>query len=151
MMDETKRLDLIVEAVRYCQRVKAMGMPVSSYSKALREPVHFLWERGDGRTKERCAAFRSKASVGLRFGKGDLIYDHAVPFTYLQKELLGLAEVTRDSVRDVLMKHCVVVIVTKAENERLNQAGLGRRMPADSDSTDTLARYAALGIDLVPN
>jgi hypothetical protein len=151
MMDEAKRLALIVEAVRYCQRVRAMGMPASSYTKALREPVHFLWERRGGRSKERCARFRSKASVGVRFGSGGLIYDHAVPFSYLQKELLDLPEVTRDSVRDVLEKHCVVVLVTKQENDRLNEAGLGRKMPEGSDGTDTLARYVAVGIDVVSN
>jgi len=41
-MDEARRLDLIVEAVRYCQRVRDMGMPVSSYSKALRERSIFF-------------------------------------------------------------------------------------------------------------
>jgi hypothetical protein len=42
-MDEAKRLGLIVEAVRYCQRAKAMGMNPASHSKALREPIFFLW------------------------------------------------------------------------------------------------------------
>lgn len=30
-----QRLDLILEAVRYCQHVKSMGMPSVCYSKAL--------------------------------------------------------------------------------------------------------------------
>ena len=116
-MDEARRLDLIVEAVRYCQRVRDMGMPASSYSKALREPVHF----------------------------------HAVPFRYLQKELLDLPDVTRESVGDVLKKHCVVVLVTKEENDQLNNAKLGSKMPEGWNGADQLARYAAAGIEVVPN
>jgi hypothetical protein len=42
-MDETKRLELIVEAARYCQRVAAMGMPVAGYTKTLREAIYFAW------------------------------------------------------------------------------------------------------------
>lgn len=45
-MDDTKRLQLTAEAMRYCQHVAEMGMPSSCYSKALREPVHFLWDGG---------------------------------------------------------------------------------------------------------
>ena len=77
-MDEQKRLELIVEAVRYTQRVKAMGMPLAGYTKALREPIHLLWERRSGRSKDACVHFRSKAAVGLQRGAGTLLYDHAI-------------------------------------------------------------------------
>ncbi|PYT65499.1 MAG: hypothetical protein DMG42_31955 [Acidobacteria bacterium] len=40
-MTDSKRLQLIAEAVRYCQRVKAMGMPSACYTKVLREPIYF--------------------------------------------------------------------------------------------------------------
>src|SRR5206468_6940112 len=87
--------------------------------------VHFLWERRDGKSKQRCAQFRSRASMLVHHGSGALIYDHAVPFRYLQKELLDLRDVTRESVSNVLKKHCVVVLVTKEENDQLNNAKLG--------------------------
>jgi hypothetical protein len=146
-MDEARRLDLIVEAVRYCQRVRDMGMPVSSYSKALREPVHFLWERRDGKSKKRCAQFRSRASMLVQLGSGALIYDHAVPFKYLQEELLDLPYVTRESVGNVLKKHCVVVLVTKEENDQLNKAKLGSKMPEDWNGNDPLAQRARSGAE----
>jgi hypothetical protein len=41
-LNEAQHLELIVEAVRYCQRVKQLGMPSSCYAKALREPVYIL-------------------------------------------------------------------------------------------------------------
>ena len=141
-MDERKRLELIAEAVRYCQRVQAMGMPVSCYTKALREPIHYLWERRTGKGKDHCAQFRSKATIGVRRHSGNLRYDHSIPFTCLQDQLLRLPEVTCDSVRQVLERHCVAVLITKDEEDHLNRQGLGKRMPAGWTGADPLARYA---------
>jgi hypothetical protein len=149
-MDDTKRLKLIAEAVRYCQKVKMLGMPASCYSKTIREPIHFLWERRAG-TKIRCAKFRSKAATGLRFGRGELVYDHAVPFRYLQDELLSLAPVTEQAITQALDKFGTIVLITKAENARLNAAGYSSKMPQDWDGADPLARYKALDIELIEN
>jgi hypothetical protein len=150
-MNDTRRLELIVEAVRYCQRVKGVGMPPSCYTKALREPVHFLWERRGGKTKAGIPCYRSKASVGLGFGEGQLVYDHAIPFRYLQSELLQLDDVTPEAVRDVLLRYEIRVLITKSENMRLNASGLQAKMPPTWDGTDPLARYKAVGIELVEN
>ena len=148
-MNEAQRLKLIAEAVRYCQRVRALGMPASCYTKALREPVYFLWTRRIGGRKEKLARYRSKRSVGLRYGNGQLILDHAVPFKYLQSELLQLAEVTPETVRTVLLKHEICVLITKPENERLSASGLQSKMPSDWDDDDPLARYKVAGIKLI--
>jgi len=150
-MNEERRLRLIVEAVRYCQRVKGMGMPPSCYTKALREPVHYLWERREGKNKERTPQYRSRAAVGLKFGDGGLVYDHAIPFNYLQSELLQLNDVTPGAVRDVLLKHEIMVLITKSENARLNASGLQKKMPLTWDGTTPLARYKEVGIELVEN
>jgi hypothetical protein len=150
-MDIEKRLDLIVEAVAYCQRVRAMGMPASCYAKALREPVHFLWERRMERGKDACARYRSRASVSVERGRGELAYDHAVPFKRLQVELLDLAPITRDSVKAALDRHSVIVLITREEHARLSREGLGNRMPTTWDGLDVLARYQAAGIELLPN
>ena len=150
-MDTEKRLDLIGEAVGYCQRVRAMGMPASCYAKALREPVHFLWERRMGRGQDACARFRSRASMNVERGRGQLAYDHAVPFRHLQAELLDLPSITRDSLRAALDRYAVIVLITHEEHARLSRAGLGNRMPPTWDGLDALARYQAAGIELVPN
>jgi hypothetical protein len=125
-------------------------MPASCYTKALREPIHFLWERRLG-SKLRVAAYCSKAAVGLRFGKGEIIYDHAVPFRYLQEELLALEPVTQEAVLQVLEKFGTVVLVTKAESAELDEKGYSSNMPEGWDRVDPLARYRVLGIELVAN
>lgn len=150
-MDELKRLELIAEAVQYCQRARSLGMPVNCYSKALREPIHFLWERRGGKTKMACATYRSKAAMGMRSGSGELIYDHAIPFNLLHSELLALSDVNPGSIADVLSRHGTVVLITKDENRRLNKGGLGRRLPPGWDNVDHLARYKTANIELVPN
>jgi len=93
-MNETLRLELIVAAVRHFQRVKGMGMPPCCYSKALREPVYFLWTRPRGGHKDKLARYRSQGSVGHKYGGGQLVFDHAIPFNRLQFELLQLGDVT---------------------------------------------------------
>ncbi len=142
-MNETKRLRLIVEAVRYCKRVKKMHMPLAAYTKALREPVFYLWEKPKG-SKVRSAKFRSKDAVGLRFGDGRLVYDHAIPFNYLQDRLLGLRRPNTVSVRKVLNKFCVAALITKREDRRLDAAGYRSKMPKRWNRVDPLARYNAV-------
>jgi hypothetical protein len=75
-----------------------MGMPPSSYSKALREPTYFLYLKKPRQSKASLAKFRSKKAVGLGFGGREIVFDHAIPFKYLQYELLKLADVTPQSV-----------------------------------------------------
>lgn len=149
-MSESKRLELIAEAVRYCQRVSAMGMPASAFSKALREPIHFLWERRAG-SKTTAAQYRSRSAVGLSFGNGKLVYDHAVPFIYLQRRLLALETVDDPSIRALLQQLNLIVLITKDEDQMLRSAGLNKSMPKDWDGNDPLARYREMGIELIPN
>jgi hypothetical protein len=148
-MDDTRRLELIAEAIRYCQRVSLMGMPASCYSKALREPIYFLWECRATSSKGKNVRYRSRSALGGQMGNGALIRDHAVPFRYLQSELLALREVTPDNVRELLSKYEVAVIITKSENDLLNAAGLQSKMPSDWDGRDPLARYKTVNIELV--
>lgn len=146
-----QRLDLIVEAVKYCQKVKIMGMPSSCYTKSLREPIFFLWELRYTKNKIKAAQFRSTASIGVEVGGGKLIYDHAIPFVYLQRELLNTQVVTRESVENVLVRYGTACLITKEEDIDLNKNGLGRKMPDGWNGFDPLARYRELGIDVVPN
>lgn len=126
-------------------------MPSSCYSKALREPVYFLWECRDGLSKEQRPKFRSTAAVGMHFGTGELVYDHAVPFKLLQDELLALTDVTVDAVHHVLKTHGVIVLITKKEDRLLRKAGYGSKMPSNWGRADPLARYKAVGIEVVQN
>ena len=87
----------------------------------------------------------------MRFGGREIVYDHAIPFRYLQGELMRLDPVTSPAVREVLIRYSVRALITQRENQLLASRGLGRAMPDDWDMESPLARYAAVGIELVAN
>jgi len=150
MLSDENRLDLIMEAVFYCKKVKKLGMPVAAYSKSLREPIHFLWEIRNGQ-KYKIAKYRSRSSLTIGSGAGKLVYDHAIPFLYLQEKLLSSGEISRESLRETLDRYTVACIITKEEDKKLNALGLNRKMPKDWDQSDNLARYKYANIEIAPN
>lgn len=62
--------------------------------------------------------------------------------------LLELSAPTEADVRGVL-DLCIGVVVTVEEDRALNAAGLRSRMPEGWDGRDVLARYRAVGIEVV--
>ena len=150
-MDTEHRLELILEAAKYCRSVKAKGMPASGYAKALREPIHFLWEKRNGTSKAAAAKYRSLKAKGLRFGGGQLRYDHAIPFGYVMKEILEAEELDLDVLRKILEEKIVICLITKEEDARLKMLGLNSKMPETWDGEDPLARYKAAKIKIEEN
>ncbi len=140
-MDETQRLELIAETVRYAQRAKTMGAPASVYSKAIREAIHFIWERRSGKPKHSCAQYRS-----VRLGEKDrAIYDHVVPMRFLIKDLMDLENASPGNVAAVLLTAGPICLITHDEDELLRKAGLGRSTP---DRNDPFSRYRVVGIEV---
>ena len=149
-MDDTQRLQLIAEAAQYCQRVAAMCMTPAGYAKTPREAIYFVWTRRLG-SKAKSAKYRSRAAVGRKWGRREIVYDHAIPYCYELKALMELTEVSPETVRPVLEKYDVCAIITADEDARLAAAGLQRNMPDNWDGIDPLARYKAVGIEIVEN
>ena len=89
--------------------------------------------------------------MGLKWGRREIIYDHAIPFSYELKALMELTEVTAETVRPILEKYEVCAIITADEDAMLTAAGLQSKMPSDWDKVDQLARYKAIEIVLVEN
>jgi len=147
---DDERLKIIVEAVQYCQRVRAMGMTVAGYDKTVREAIYFVWTRRLG-PKANSARYRSPAAVGLKWRSREIVYDHAVPYRFERMALMDLTEVTPETVRLVLEKYDVCAIITQEEDARLSAAGLKHSMPPDWDKIDPLARYKAVGIEIIDN
>lgn len=143
------RLNLIVEAVAYCRRVAAMGMPASCYSKALREPIHFLWDRIGA--KHQSARYATEEALAAERGLGLIVFDHAIPFRYQLEDLISMSEITPDAVRSTLNKYGVTVLITKEQDRLLTSLGLQRNMPNGWDGLDPLARYKSANIPLVEN
>lgn len=124
-MDDTKRLELITEAVRYCQHARAASVRVTGCSKMLREVIFFVWTSRLG-SKAKSAKYRSRAAAGRKWGRKEIRYDHAIPYNYETAALMALPEVTVETVRAVLDKYDVAAIITADEDARLTAAGLQR-------------------------
>ncbi|WP_145995293.1 hypothetical protein [Macromonas bipunctata] len=145
----TKNLELIVEAIKYCKKVKDMGMPKSCYSKALREPVFFLWEKKYGINKYSSSKYRSVAAQNIPDNNGNLVYDHAIPFKYILEKALSMQDVNTNTVKDLLDQNLFACTITKEEDAALFKHGLAHKMPKDWDGLDALSRYKSAGIEVV--
>ena len=85
---------------------------------------------------------------GKRGGKNPFIYEHPVPAGVIRDHLLSATH-DRSTVGQVLRSAGQVAVLLRTEDDRLNEIGLSRSMPAGwSVGDDPLARYHAAGIEL---
>ena len=78
-----------------------------------------------------------------------LIHEHVVPKKQLITALFALCDATPDVIYDYLQSHCIGVLVTKDEDERLRKAKFTSSMPADWDQEDVWARNKNVGIEVL--
>jgi len=126
-------------------------MPKSAYIKALREPIHFLWERRNNAKKELAAEFRSVSARGLDFSSGEIRYDHVIPLNYAMADILEAPELDINALQDILESKVVACLLTRDEDETLNRAGLKSKMPEGWEKSGIFARYEHVGIQVEPN
>lgn len=88
------------------------------------------------------AVERERAVV--RVGRG-LILEHVIPANLAIAQVV--AATTRQDVVQVLRRDLVLAVITKEENARLNELGLGRAHP---DPTRPWSRYDTAGIAVQP-
>ncbi len=150
VLSENERLNMILEAVKYCQKVRSLGMPATSYAKALREPVYFLWE-SYGKKKHQAAKYCSESSLVTPIKAFSHVYDHAIPFNMVLELLLNLDQPDIARVRAILEKYLLACWITRAEDKLLTSLGFRSNMPVDADETDFRARYASAGIPIMLN
>jgi hypothetical protein len=80
-----------------------------------------------------------------------LTHEHTVPLRLLAEKVLGLEAGDREAIRETFATYCRAAIVTREEDRKLNGAKLRSAMPsAWSFGEDILARYRAVGIELLP-
>jgi hypothetical protein len=80
-----------------------------------------------------------------------LTHEHTVPLSLLSEKVLSLETGDRETIRDTFRTHCRAALLTKEEDRKLSGAKLRSRMPPGwSSGEDVLARYSAVGIELLP-
>jgi len=93
----------------------------------------------------------SKNAAGLRYGKRQIVLDHAVPFKYLLAALMKLTEVMANSVENVLRleKLKTLVLITKEEHNLLMPPVMGALCPkTGTESTFSLAIKLSASLSL---
>ena len=127
-----------------------LDAPVSFGTKfAVLADVVWVWSEFHGKL-DGCP-YWSMAARALRFERKKLMHEHVVPKRIVMEKLLGLAPATSDSVREVLDRYCIGVVVTREEDVRLTKLGLRSEMPDGWDGEDPWARYSKAGIVLSPD
>jgi hypothetical protein len=102
-----------------------------------------------GINKYRTTHYASRAALA-KMEQNDytgLVFEHLVPKDGYQKECENRAaagDLTVEFIEDLLTKYWLVATITREEDSRLP------KMPTDWDREDCLARYKAVGIELVP-
>ncbi len=77
---------------------------------------------------------------------GRLVKDHALPLRILRLKLLDAGIAGRDEIRAYLLRFYRLGLITKEEDDRLNDLRLRQSLPKDSDELEWLARYKHAGI-----
>ena len=79
-----------------------------------------------------------------------LRHEHIVPRIFIKKKMYDLDEKSPETIFEILDKYSHAVVVTKHEDQRLNELGLNRELPiAFHESGDIHARYGHAGIEVI--
>lgn len=141
-------LQFIVFAVEQAQAAQRFGFTRNECCRNLKTALHQHWQNkvmGLHGQSQKHRIPRSKAAVGLSLR--DCEVEHAVPQMEIVNWLMELDPVTIAQVEDILTRYFRVLLVTKAEHDRLNASGLRSKMPDDWDRMDVYARYKRVGIE----
>lgn len=106
--------------------------------------VIWVWSEFDGKY-EGCK-YWSKNAVLSGSARVGLIHEHVVPRKIIRQKLFDLKKPSATSVKRILNKFCVGVVITKQEDDRLRELKLQKSMPDGWDGNDIWVRYKAAEI-----
>lgn len=78
-----------------------------------------------------------------------LVHEHLIPRKVLIHKLFNEVERDQHKIYEFLEKFCVGVVVTKAEDQALNDAGLNSKIPDNWDNKDPWTRYTEIGLSVI--
>ena len=132
-------------------------MPVNAATKfavrtVLREAVNKSNPEYKGNNNRKNCRHASACAVALLGdAQAALVSDHAIPLSLLLEEVYDRPGIMLEELVGLVGKYSVMVLITKAEDARLAQAGLKKKMPGGWDGQDALARYRHVDIELRTN
>lgn len=128
---------------------KVLNADLSHGTKvAVLNEIFWVWSEFDGKISG-CKYWSKKAKKEYEINKKvKLIHEHIVPREVLRKMIFDMDSPTPKSLKEILSKYCIGVVVTKEEDEALDALGLRSEMPENWDGSDAWARYKMANIIL---
>jgi len=95
-------------------------------------------------------SYASEAAKPFLHIGGAVISDHCVPLSLLVQRVLRERIADVDLLVNLAAQYSAMALITVEEDNRLSSFKLRKSMPPDWDGQDKLARYKAIGINMVP-
>lgn len=115
---------------------------------AVVDQVIWVWSEFEG--KHRGCRYWSEKAVATGSKREGLVHEHVVPRKVIREKLFTLSKPSISSVKRILEKYCIGVVVTKEEDVHLRNLQLHSSMPEDWDRKDVWARYKKANIRVTP-
>ena len=125
MKANAKDIDYILFTVKQAKAAKAYGISPSHSRRNLNIALLYYWQNktlGSHNISRKKGMPRSKAAMNKPLKECRV--EHAVPFTVIVNRLMNMKPLTARKVTNVLRKWYRVMLVTKAEDQRLLKSGL---------------------------
>lgn len=130
----------IIFAVGQAREAEAFGFSRNECCRNLKSALHQYWQHRTmglhGQSQKRVIP-RSSEATGKPLD--ECVVEHAVPLMLIVNWLMEMDPLTERRVANLLKKYFRVMLVTKAEHERLNASGLCSTMPDDWDGKEIFA------------
>ena len=139
-------------------RFRSKEVLCSDLSKVLNSDLHFgtkmgvlneifwIWTEFEGKIIG-CPYWSNEAKKAYTLDKKvKLIHEHLMPREIIRKMVFDLDQPTAEDLMNLFSKNLIGVVVTKEEDNRLNDLGLRSKMLDDWDGVDPWARHEKANI-----
>ena len=151
MTDQKRAAKFIIFAIKQANDAQAFGFTRNECCRNLKIAIHQYWQNkilGHHGQAHKARIPRSKAALDRP--DSECTVEHVMPQMEIVNRLMDMRPLTEAGVIELLTNSLKVMVVTRDEHALLNSSGLRSTMPRDWDGRDVFARYAAIGIEVVP-
>lgn len=113
---------------------------------AVLSEITWVWTEFHG--KYSGCKYWSEEALKIKNSQAQLIHEHVVPKKVLIGYLMEKTKLSAQEIYKFLEKFCIGVVITKDEDQKINNEGLRSKMPNDWDYEDPWARYKGLNINI---
>jgi hypothetical protein len=146
--DDDAEVACIAAAIVRAKAELRSGTPRDIVYRDLSDAIHMVWEIRKGGPH---ASHHPRSKALRQDESAEAVVDHPIPLSLLAEIFANLArpDIQRFGyLRRLLHEYAGFALITVAERDRLEIAGLAANMPADWDGLDRFARYRECGVTL---